>query len=246
MEVKFSINLLLLMIIEFRPDVIIHCCRLSGRWKIGRYFAAIKGYIANKRLIHALKKCNQNIHIIYVSGSLMYGDCNEKKIYEDNHLNPLSFAKQYIIAEYPFLKTYQHLNVTLCRPAWIVGDSSWFKTYYIDHIKTHQSIPCYGAGNNLMNLISIQSCASKIVNLINKSSLKQVQNIVQFESITQKQFCKSLAHYYQLPITHYSHKARYMSNAAYQAFQISCNLASYNSKNISKFNLKTLINQYSI
>ena len=233
-------------IINFQPEVIIHCCRLSGRWKIGRYLAAIKGYIANKRLIHALKQSNRQIHIIYVSGSLMYGDCKEHKIYEDNQLKPLSFAKQYIIAEYPFLKTYKNITITLCRPAWIVGNRSWFKTYYLNHIKQHKSIPCYGIGNNLMNIITVQSCAKEIISLINQYPIKAVKNIVQFNSITQKTFCDSLAQFYQLPITHYHKKPKRMNKAAYQAFQISCNLSSHKSEAISDYNVETLLKKESV
>ena len=87
------------------PDFVYHFARLnSTKWrKIGRMLATINGKKANKRLLAYLNKFAPSSKLYYLSGSLMYGN-STAPIVEGNKLNPISFAKQYHIAEKPFIK----------------------------------------------------------------------------------------------------------------------------------------------
>ena len=60
---------------RFRPDTIVHLARMGGRGRLGRFLAALSGARANRRLVNHLKGQASRPHLIYVSGTLVYGDC---------------------------------------------------------------------------------------------------------------------------------------------------------------------------
>jgi nucleoside-diphosphate-sugar epimerase len=149
---------------EFRPDVIIHMARMSGATRLGRKVAAIRGALANERLIRHLKKSEKKPHIIYLSGTLVYGNCGEELVNENHHLKPIAFAREYIIAEKPWMVAMHERSLSVCimRPPWIIGRGSWFDRYYLDSIRKHEKIPLFGEGNNWMSLIDVEDCAGII------------------------------------------------------------------------------------
>jgi nucleoside-diphosphate-sugar epimerase len=118
---------------KYPPDIIFHLARLGGSNAISRRISSGKGEKANLRLIQFLLKLKTTPVIVYVSGSLMYGNQkNESPADENSTLNPISYARYYYRAEEPWLKA-QHsgqLNIRFARPGWILGQDSWFRIFY--------------------------------------------------------------------------------------------------------------------
>ena len=73
---------------RFMPDTILHLARMSGRGRGGRYLAARQGARANRRIISHLTAKPSPSHVIYVSGTLVYGDCGAIPVDEARPLNP--------------------------------------------------------------------------------------------------------------------------------------------------------------
>jgi len=149
---------------DFNPDTIIHMARMGGSDVAGRLIAALRGKRANKRLLNHLQNMPHKPHIIYVSGTLAYGDCGRGQVSEDTPVSPVSFARQYIIAEKPWMKALEEgtYPVSILRPPWIIGNSSWFKVFYINYMRKNGKIPLFGEGYNLMTFLDVDDCAGLI------------------------------------------------------------------------------------
>lgn len=137
------------------PSHIIHLARINSRrfGALGRLWAAYKGRKANQRLIRHIQKKGWNTVITYVSGSLLYGDNGNEPVTEDHPLRPVSFARQYSLAESPWLNC--GLPVNIVRVPWVLGRDSWFGGFYLASIKNKKEVPCYGKGDNLMSFIEV-------------------------------------------------------------------------------------------
>ena len=182
------------------PDIVIHCARLNGSSIIGRYKSALIGYHSNISLLNKLEQLNKPILIIYISGSLMYGN-NHNIVLESNNLNPISFAKQYSIAEKPFInKKMIQCRVTMVRPGWVIGNGSWFKRYYLDHIKSNLEIPCYGNPDCMMSIIDVNTLAKKVLSIACSKFYYPVYNPLGYEPITKNRFLNILQNVYNLNI----------------------------------------------
>lgn len=167
------------LIDEFRPDFIIHMARMRGTGRIGRLIAARSGSIANERLIKHLKKTEKPPHIIYLSGTLVYGDCGDEEVTENHLLQPVSFAREYIIAEKPWIAAMHEkkLPISILRPPWIVGKGSWFKQYYIRSISNYNKLSLFGKGCNWMSLIDVEDCAGLIEHSLRNAEPGECYNI---------------------------------------------------------------------
>lgn len=177
------------------PEVIIHLARISGRNKPGRVMAGIQGYLANQRLIRWMKTLDYPPLVVYASGSLVYGSRGISSVDEDSSLDPISFQRDYILAEYPFLKAMKNDSIPVCiiRPPWVYGPGSWFREYYYERIKKDGFIPQYGEGGNLMSLIHIEDCASQINMIARNGQAGEIFNLVSGDPITHDKFCRVLA-----------------------------------------------------
>jgi nucleoside-diphosphate-sugar epimerase len=178
------------------PDIIFHLARINstrfGKW--GRMFSALKGNIANRRLMNYLEFLNKEVSLIYLSGSLMYGNTRGKYAGEDTILKPVSFAREYIMAEQPFFNFFHHpkLHVAMVRVPWVLGNGSWFKSFYLDAIKKEKTIYSYSADNFRMMLIDADDCASsliKIASLKHKGPL----NLFMGQEILYKDFIAAIS-----------------------------------------------------
>jgi nucleoside-diphosphate-sugar epimerase len=181
---------------RYPPDVIFHLARPAGSFSITRKIAAIKARKANQRIIDYLCKLPQPPVVIYVSGSLMYGSPNNNApAFESTALNPVSFARHYITGEKPWIdaQAEEKLDVRFARPAWVIGDSSWFKEHYWKYYKLTGKIPCFGDGTQLMSVIHLEDCARMIDCLSISGSKRQNLNIFYGEPITQLEFCSIIA-----------------------------------------------------
>lgn len=209
------------------PDIIYHFGRLnSKRGKIlGRKLAAIKGFYANKRFLRYLQNEKKKTKLIYLSGSLMYGN-NEKEITENSKLNPTSFAKEYIYAEKPFLNCQNNnslLKITFVRVPWVLGGGSWFKSFYKNYIIKHNEIPIYGKGNNVMSFITLTDL-SKCLVLLLKYEYKKTIHITYNNSISQIEFVSLISELLKLKMKNI--KLEQFESAIIEAFESNINLIS--------------------
>src|SRR5208283_1416725 len=178
------------------PDVIYHLARLGGGNMLTRTFASHRGAKANSRLISFLSQSKSRPIIVYVSGSLMYG-LQENGNFADEYttLSPVSYAKTYIHGEKPWIEAQQKqiFDVRFARPGWIVGNGSWFKSFYWNAFLKTGKIPVYGDGNQLMSIIHAEDCAGQIIHLAEHGVTNQNFNIFCGFPITQRLFSETLA-----------------------------------------------------
>lgn len=184
------------------PDIVIHFARNSSKRgrKWGRLLASFKGYFGNKRLLNYLSIQNKQCQVFYLSGSLMYGN-NTEIVTEKTPLQPISFAKEYIYAEQPFLTNkLKNIDVTFVRVPWVLGFGSWFDAFYLKKIKTEQTVPIYGDGRNTMAFILNQDIAKCMVHLLDNPS-QPVVNLAYDYYCTQAEFSQKIANKLHLPLT---------------------------------------------
>ena len=192
---------------RFMPDTIVHLARMSGQGKLGRYLAATQGARANRRIIRHLGEMPSRPHVIYVSGTLVYGDCGGIPVGEASPIHPIAFAREYIKAERPWMAalTRGEIPVTLLRPPWIIGPGSWFADFYLKHIQRHRQVPLFGDGQNLMSLIDVEDCAGLIAHAVRNSAPGNTYNLfVPGACVTQLDFAEKLAAHTQTEIKRYT------------------------------------------
>lgn len=183
---------------RFPPTLVFHCARRAGSLPLLRKISSLRGNRANKKLLAQLTSLNQPPPLVYVSGSLMYGNSSEM-VFEDHPINPLGFAKPYIKAEEPFIDGRNYSKVIMARPGWILGPSSWFHHYFYNYYLNHNAVPFYGSGEQLMSIISLEDCARLIIHVA-KESQHHVQNIYTFNPISQREFAQKVADNLNAPI----------------------------------------------
>lgn len=182
---------------RFRPDSIVHLARMSGRGRLGRFLAARSGARANRRLVSHLKGQANRPHVIYVSGTLVYGDCGESPVDENHPINPIAFAREYIKAEEPWMTELERgeLPVSILRPPWIMGPGSWFAGFYLKSIRQHGVVPLFGDGSNLMSLLDVEDCAGLIAHAVKQAQPDNCYNLfAPGACLTQLEFARKLAH----------------------------------------------------
>jgi nucleoside-diphosphate-sugar epimerase len=186
----------LAMLDRFKPDTILHLARQSGRGRWGRYWAATKGAWANRRFVRHLLRQPTKPHMIYVSGTLAYGDCGDAPADESSPIRPISFAREYLKAEEPWMEAQEKgtLPVTILRPPWIIGRGSWFGEFYVKSIRHHRVVPVFGEGRNLMSLLDVDDCAGLIHHAVRHARPGRCYNLfAPGACITQREFAEKLA-----------------------------------------------------
>lgn len=189
-------DLSLLDLKTINPDVIIHLGRptfpkLRG---LGRKLSAAKGKRWNSALIDNLQKLEKCPRLIYVSGSLMYGNSNDV-LSEGAVLNPISYARDYSPLEEPiedYLNSSES-NGTLLRVPWVLGLGSWFHWIYKAHFKRHHSVPLFGKGDNKMHFILLSDLARTIAAIAQDSGIRGVRNLFSSRVLRQQEFAKLIA-----------------------------------------------------
>ncbi len=181
---------------RYPPDVVFHLARIPGGNIFTRAMASQRAFRANQRLAEILRTLEKPPVVVYVSGSLMYGPRHiANPATEVTPLKPVSFAKQYIRGEQPWLQVQEtrKLDVRFARPGWIVGPHSWFREFFWKHYLKSGKIPYYGDGSQLMSVIGLDDCARLIDRLAADGAARQNLNIFAFPPLPQKQFSKVLA-----------------------------------------------------
>jgi nucleoside-diphosphate-sugar epimerase len=182
---------------QINPDIIIHAARnRTGKFgSIGRLLMAIKGKKENERLLQQCHAMNTPPRIIYLSGSLMYGSHKDNLIDESFALQPVSFARQYVKAEMPFvhqLETHNSLRLTMIRLPWVIGAGSWFKWNYQHWITKNKTVPLYGEGHNIMTFIDVNAIGPAILVTL-KNHFTGVLNLFHPEHLSQKDWADIVA-----------------------------------------------------
>lgn len=181
---------------RFSPDSIVHLARMSGRGRVGRFLAAWQGGRANGRIIRHLQAMESKPHVIYVSGTLVYGDCGDLPADEARPVRPIAFAREYVAAEKPWMDALEHgsLPVTILRPPWIMGKGSWFAEFYLKNIREHREVPLFGEGRNWMSLIDVEDCAGLVGHAVRRAGPGRCYNLFSPGAcVTQCEFAERLA-----------------------------------------------------
>ena len=120
------------------------------------------------KMIKAVKKSESKPFIVAVNGSLSYGDRGEELVRTDDEINPTGFAKSYSVAEKPFHEYLKQLNgIAIVRAPWVLGSGSWFTQMYLSPDK----IPIIGQGKQWMAVVTVDSLAEYVWQLVEKRSL---------------------------------------------------------------------------
>jgi nucleoside-diphosphate-sugar epimerase len=124
------------------PDVIFHLARIPGKGPATRLAAAFASRIANQRLLHWLSTLASPPLLVLVAGTLAYGDHETVPVNETTPLHPLSYARQYTVGEQPIVREMnkKRLPIMVMRPAWVYGDQSWFRGFYLKPMKTNKVV----------------------------------------------------------------------------------------------------------
>ncbi|MEZ5017822.1 MAG: NAD(P)-dependent oxidoreductase [Flavipsychrobacter sp.] len=177
---------------EGNYDYIFHLGRISVKksGNIGRWYAGKKGRKANENLLQNIDKLPKKPKLIYLSGSLMYGDHQKKLMDEDTPLSPTGFAKYYYKAEQPFLDAIKNgaENIILLRAPWVLGLGSWFDQIYLNHIDKNGSAPIYGDKDRAMSIISLEDCAGMLWHYAQNAEKGGVFNIYTYQKVLLKDF----------------------------------------------------------
>ncbi len=228
---------------SFNPDLIVHMARNRGSGALGRLLAAEKGARANRRLLSWMKGREAPPRLLYVSGTLMYGDCGRGSVTEEQPLNPTAFASQYILAERPFIKESAKggVPVSMLRPPWVMGTASWFKGYYLDTMSRFGFVPQYGDGKNIMSFIDVTDCAGLIELAASSGVPGQNYNLfVPGAAIEQREFASLLSDISGLPLRVFNRsevRKRY-GDTVWKAFTFSLNASTVNKGFIEGYTFK--------
>jgi nucleoside-diphosphate-sugar epimerase len=181
---------------RYPPDIVFHLARFAGENALTRSFASETAYRANLRLASYLGNLKNPPVVVYVSGSLMYGQrANGNQAAENDPLNPLAFARYYMRGEQPWIEAQKSgiLDVRFARPGWIIGPSSWFKVFFWNYYLKTGQIPFYGDGSQLMSLVGLQDCARLIDLLVREGKERQNLNVFTLPPASQIEFSRFLA-----------------------------------------------------
>ncbi len=181
---------------QYPPDVVFHLARPAGSNFVMREVRSFIGEHSNGRLARLFATTEKPPLIVYVSGSLVYGQIPPDEIaLEDRPHNPGSFSKAYYRNEKPWLKAASQgtLDIRFARPAWIVGPGSWFRKYFWDYYLQCGKVPCYGDGSQQMSLIGLDDCAAAIDALSIYGHHGQTLNLFAMDALRQIEFCMGMA-----------------------------------------------------
>ena len=235
---------------RFKPDTIFHLGRIKGSGFIGRLLAANKGKKGNRRIIKYLSKTNSNAKVFYFSGTLVYGNKKSEIADEKSAINPISFSKEYYVAEKPWYDESIKLNakISMLRLPWVVGKGSWFYHHYIQIALKHGFVPLYSKGENWMSLIDVNDCCSLALHISKQSQIFKIVNLYNPNLIVRQiEFVEMISEVLNIPVRRIGlRKTIFSDNAFSEAMGFSLKVNSihidlYNDYHFKINDLKTLI-----
>lgn len=181
---------------RFTPKHIFFSARIAGGNPSRRKKAGESGRKANERFLQELKFKGFQDNLVYVSGSLNYGNQPKGTLAnEQTNICPTGYAKYYGMAEKPFLDT-MGMKVKMARPAWILGPDSWFKVFFWQWARQTKTVPYFGTGEQMMSVLSVADCGRLVYRL--KDYDVKVQNLCTYPPISQREFSEMVAEVLQL------------------------------------------------
>lgn len=194
------------LIDQCKPEFIIHTARptMPSLKKLGRRIAGFKAYSLNKYLLKQMELSSSRPKIIFASGSLAYG--SSTSVHDENSkLNPISFSRQYIRGEQPFIKATKNNSHPVClvRMPWLTGNGSWFKWFYLENIKKYKAIPLFGEGKNIMEVIDVKDAARLMIRIGEYNQNIPVVNLSSPYRYTQKEFATLTSEVFRCSIKNY-------------------------------------------
>lgn len=178
-------------------DYIFHLARISGKrfGNIGRWWAGKQGAKANTRLLKNIARLQKKPKLIYLSGSLMYGNRPGENVTENEPLKPTGFARFYYLAEKPLLNAIEtdNENIMMLRAPWIIGNGSWFAQLYSSHIHKQHTVPVYGNTERKMSIITVEDCAGMLWHYANHAAYGKVYNIYTRQCVGYNDFINKIA-----------------------------------------------------
>ena len=191
---------------EVKPELVFHLARprLPRLRRAGRVLAAYYASYLNGNLILELKKSEQKPGLIFTSGSLVYGS-SPLPLDEDSEMHPASFARQYNKGERPLQKSMEtgEYPVMMFRLPWLLGMGSWFEWFYLKPMTVAHSVPLFGKGDNLMDIIDIRDSSRLILKFALETKSTGNYNIVSGGAVTQLDFANKVSKVFGLPIKDY-------------------------------------------
>ena len=181
---------------RYPPDLVFHLARHAGGNKLARQFAAYSGERANRRFASILSGLAKPPVVVYVSGSLVYGNrLSTSPAAEDADPAPAAYARWYYRNEIPWLEARRKglLDVRFARPGWIIGPASWFRAFFWMHYLETGKVPCYGDGKQLMSLVHLDDGVALMDALSKQGRPDQDLNIFSGPAITHHTFVEILA-----------------------------------------------------
>ena len=93
------------------------------------------------------------------------------------------------------------MKVSIVRPPWIIGNGSWFYSFFLNTSKKYGFVPVYGNGENWMSLIDVEDCAGLIINIIKncKPSTYTIY-IAPEQYVKQIDFCRELSNILKMDV----------------------------------------------
>jgi len=231
------------LINQIRPEIIFHLARPVFPYlkKYGRMMAAQLASKYNKNLIDALGCAEVQPLLVFASGSLMYGNSDQKHN-ELAPLNPVSYARQYFTGELPLLrclseKTYP---VALIRLPWLLGNGSWFKWFYLKNISEKKTIPAFGNMTNMMEVIDVKDAVQLMLRIAMKHGDAGVYNIITQGALSQRCFAGKVAEVFSVKIMDHTQVTGKIEKAAMEAFTSSIQLDTLHPDIFHGFSYKSL------
>lgn len=218
---------------------IIHAARISGNTIHERFYSSLNAQKANQKLLDFIEQNTPNTKITYLSGSLVYGDCEDTPVFENQILKPTAFAREYALAELPFQKALSEnrLQIQICRPAWIIGDNSWFRHFYLNTIFNDNCVLSYTDKNPIMNIIALNDCARLICEIAMNAEAGMF-NLSSPIQLTKSAFLNELSLFYQVKIKSLPlWKKWFLDTSLKEAFDASIKLCS-NQKLVNEFDFQ--------
>ena len=184
------------------PDVIFHLARIPRRRRFDGPAIRARNRIASARLLCWLASCPRPPLLVYVGGTLAYGSHGETTVTEETPFAPISFARDYHVAEISWLRAlpWTDAPILIARPAWVLGAGSWFGAYFRRAIREERSVPLYGDGTNWMSLVHVEDCAGLLIHLARRAPLMTVMNLFSGLPLRQIELSERLACLTGLPI----------------------------------------------
>jgi nucleoside-diphosphate-sugar epimerase len=203
---------------KFPPSGLIHAARMAGANPLLRALAAQRGLHGNKKWLAMLSDLDKTPPIVYVSGTLVYGNLNKGQVAHEGYpLNPTAFAKHYSKAEQPFENARYKLDIRMVRPPWIIGPSSWFYHFFYKPAMQSGFVPIYGEGNQLMSLIHIADCGKMIVHALRNGMPSTNYNIFAAPPISQAEFSHLVAGFLNLKCDYATKKSHFLKREQLEA-----------------------------